>query len=229
MYAFGEIVLVVIGILIALSINSWDSNRKTQNDILNYRVKIIKELEENAKIVDYYINNNDTLIQQSERTQRILNFRNIDSLKYLPEVLGATATAWKTDLTFPIIDQFMEINLLKHIDNDTTQLYFKYLKTLREGILDNNTYVNNQYANSIEPIIIKHVNYSRTALPQYRANFVVGGPNVDYESLFDNLELWNVVILKHETLVLTNFVLKRLKEFLEKMATYLKRTDKEIF
>ena len=33
LYAMGEIVLVVIGILIALSINNWNENRKTQNEI----------------------------------------------------------------------------------------------------------------------------------------------------------------------------------------------------
>lgn len=36
-YAFGEIVLVVIGILIALQINNWNENRKQEND----REKII--------------------------------------------------------------------------------------------------------------------------------------------------------------------------------------------
>ena len=41
-YAVGEIVLVVIGILIALSINNWNENRK-QNETLNSIYQIIKE------------------------------------------------------------------------------------------------------------------------------------------------------------------------------------------
>ncbi len=38
-YALGEIVLVVIGILIALSINSWNENRKKED---NRYIKTIK-------------------------------------------------------------------------------------------------------------------------------------------------------------------------------------------
>ena len=32
-YAFGEIILVVIGILIALQINNWNENRKSKHEL----------------------------------------------------------------------------------------------------------------------------------------------------------------------------------------------------
>ena len=44
-YAFGEIVLVVIGILIALQINNWNENRKAKNN----EVVLVKQLLEDAK------------------------------------------------------------------------------------------------------------------------------------------------------------------------------------
>ena len=44
-YAIGEIVLVVIGILIALSINNWNEGRKAQIQELN----LVKQLLEDAK------------------------------------------------------------------------------------------------------------------------------------------------------------------------------------
>jgi Family of unknown function (DUF6090) len=40
-YAIGEIILVVIGILIALSINNWNENKK----LVNKEVKILKEIK----------------------------------------------------------------------------------------------------------------------------------------------------------------------------------------
>jgi hypothetical protein len=44
-YAIGEIVLVVIGILIALSINNWNTNRLEKIEAANYLEQIITELE----------------------------------------------------------------------------------------------------------------------------------------------------------------------------------------
>ncbi len=44
-YAIGEIVLVVIGILIALSINNWNENRKEQKFEKKMLIEINKELE----------------------------------------------------------------------------------------------------------------------------------------------------------------------------------------
>ena len=44
-YAIGEIVLVVIGILIALSINNWNEKRIEQQTLTNYYERMLGELE----------------------------------------------------------------------------------------------------------------------------------------------------------------------------------------
>ena len=43
-YAIGEILLVVIGILIALQINNWNEDRKTKLQAQNYRKTIVNDL-----------------------------------------------------------------------------------------------------------------------------------------------------------------------------------------
>jgi hypothetical protein len=57
-YAMGEIVLVVIGILIALSLNNWNEERKDQNKLVNvYRLidnDIKNDIEDLQRIVDFY-------------------------------------------------------------------------------------------------------------------------------------------------------------------------------
>ena len=56
-YAIGEIVLVVIGILIALQINTWNENRKSKDIVKNYYVQILQDLSKE------YINlNQDYLV-----------------------------------------------------------------------------------------------------------------------------------------------------------------------
>jgi hypothetical protein len=46
-YAIGEIVLVVIGILIALSINNWNSQRQLKNDNKSFLKKMLVDLNQN--------------------------------------------------------------------------------------------------------------------------------------------------------------------------------------
>ena len=43
-YAFGEIILVVIGILIALQINNWNENRKQEAKTQNYYHQLLEDL-----------------------------------------------------------------------------------------------------------------------------------------------------------------------------------------
>lgn len=47
-YAIGEIVLVVIGILIALQINNWNEYRKSQNQELNLVKQLLEDAEADA-------------------------------------------------------------------------------------------------------------------------------------------------------------------------------------
>ena len=49
-YAIGEIVLVVIGILIALSINNWNEKRKDSASELSALIDLKQEFSKNAKV-----------------------------------------------------------------------------------------------------------------------------------------------------------------------------------
>lgn len=51
-YAIGEIVLVVIGILIALQINNWNENRKMKNDTYNLSIRLLNEVNKNIKSIE---------------------------------------------------------------------------------------------------------------------------------------------------------------------------------
>ena len=64
-YAIGEIILVVIGILIALQINDWNENRKNsiaEQKLLN---ALLIEFESNLKILEDNIKLNDSNIKNS--------------------------------------------------------------------------------------------------------------------------------------------------------------------
>jgi hypothetical protein len=56
-YAIGEIVLVVIGILIALSINNWNQNRLESQTITVYLKNLKKDLETDIEYFEFSIGN----------------------------------------------------------------------------------------------------------------------------------------------------------------------------
>ncbi|MFC4720857.1 DUF6090 family protein [Geojedonia litorea] len=53
-YALGEIILVVIGILIALQINNWNENRKAKASEDNFFENVLLDLEKDEAKLDYY-------------------------------------------------------------------------------------------------------------------------------------------------------------------------------
>lgn len=65
-YAIGEIVLVVIGILIALQINNWNEKRKNENKILSILKEVQNDLQEDilkSKELFAYYKSRDSIIQ----------------------------------------------------------------------------------------------------------------------------------------------------------------------
>ena len=67
-YAIGEILLVVIGILIALSINNWNENRKEQKQ----QTKLITQLLEDANIDSVFYESRLLLFSKQLKTYDIL-------------------------------------------------------------------------------------------------------------------------------------------------------------
>ena len=199
-YAIGEIVLVVIGILLALSINNWNSNRIKKNNTNNYYNRIIIELNQEIISAKKQQLDNAKLISYNQRALRILNSKKLDSLEVLKDMLGATATNWVSEYSFPITNEFLNQNYLSTIKNDSLKSDFKLLTKLLKTIEGNNNYNDVQYQNTIEPFFTKNINYSEVALKNYRKNLIIGGPKTDISLLFENLELWNILTFKLESL-----------------------------
>jgi len=97
LYAIGEIVLVVFGILIALQINSWNEYSKNRKLEKEYYAQFKLELEENIRNANDQIQYSSYQISNSKIVEHVLETNNIyeDSLElYLAiENLGRTYPA----------------------------------------------------------------------------------------------------------------------------------------
>ena len=86
-YAIGEIVLVVIGILIALQINNWNEERKQQNKINSIYSVIKSDLKYDIDKFDKIINNmsiSDTIFKKViEKKMTNEDYQNCEGCRYI--------------------------------------------------------------------------------------------------------------------------------------------------
>lgn len=92
-YAIGEIVLVVIGIFIALQLNIWNENRKTDQEIITILTEVQKDLGTNIQqseiLFDYYHRRDSiiTLAVHDKLTEE--NYRGANNYEYMYVASGA--------------------------------------------------------------------------------------------------------------------------------------------
>ena len=80
-YAFGEIVLVVIGILIALSINNWNETKSNQIIVDNYLDKISVNINSDLKKLETLINQRTKALTLCDTIVMYYDAKNISNPK----------------------------------------------------------------------------------------------------------------------------------------------------
>ncbi|WP_411768653.1 DUF6090 family protein [Winogradskyella sp. A3E31] len=131
-YAIGEIILVVIGILIALQINNWNENRRTASLARSYLSDIKKDLKTDTVTFNTAIERIQKTITQNKS---LLNPAFLDIIS--------------TDSLLSLLKTSYHSTRIYHIDNAT---YLKLSNTgfLESGLLNSifteiNNYYNKEY------------------------------------------------------------------------------------
>ncbi|KPM32941.1 Beta-lactamase [Croceitalea dokdonensis DOKDO 023] len=82
-YAIGEILLVVIGILIALQINNWNEDRKTNNVRNNYLNQVVIDLEADKAYYTKVINSLEKNLVKYEGYKSLYDTPDLEMLEVL--------------------------------------------------------------------------------------------------------------------------------------------------
>lgn len=139
-YAIGEIILVVIGILIALQINNWNQERQLQNEekiilknihteFLENKVALKLGVEENNQGCKASIALMNLVGQKREHIQQ----HNLDSLMY---VMLETGSFRPSENTISDLLQSGKLQLLQN--EDLKNLLYKWTRTLMSVIVELN-------------------------------------------------------------------------------------------
>ncbi|WP_075352151.1 DUF6090 family protein [Algoriphagus marinus] len=82
-YAIGEILLVIIGILIAVSINGWNEDRKLANEEQSLLKDLKQEMELNLKSLETVITQHEESLKAAEEIRKLFDDR--DAFNKMPE------------------------------------------------------------------------------------------------------------------------------------------------
>jgi hypothetical protein len=152
-YAIGEIVLVVIGILIALQINNWNENRKQRIQEVSLLSQLRTEFNSNLDQLDLKNYSKKQTINSAFQLLKYIDFpelRNKDSIDYH---LARTIPFTTFD---PIVNELASSGGLRLIKNDSLKQRLSFwtseIADLREEELNWRDYRNYAYV----PFIIKY-------------------------------------------------------------------------
>ncbi len=149
-YAIGEIILVVIGILIALSINNWNQSQKEKSIEAQYLKNIVRDLNEQLSSIEVQMKKEQSYY---EAASYIIEDYNEDRAFTLDTTFHKRATALANRKTFVIIDPTYtdlissgNINIIKNQDNKDKLLdYYQELERIEKIIQNNNSLLIDQH------------------------------------------------------------------------------------
>jgi hypothetical protein len=131
-YAIGEIILVVIGILIALQINNWNEQRKIQGNQEKYLMLLKTEALNNLKEVNKAINVvNTTNLWQTKIFELIDGNQDTITENYLSQAFGKVFVyTYKFKYENSALSELKTSGDLKNVLNDSLRKYLIALEPL---------------------------------------------------------------------------------------------------
>ena len=196
-YAIGEIVLVVIGILIALSINSWNENRIDQQNEKLILMELHKEFIANKIQLDtvLFINRRSFQSVKYVRSKLPIDIEttNLDSLAYHLFTLGYTYTFNPSKGVTNALTNSSTFNLISN--NELRQLLIRWNDIVSDYQEEEINALNN-YNSQLKPFEKKHFYWDTSK------NWLTE-PRVDL-SILESLEFDNYILDRYYDL--TNIV-----------------------
>jgi len=222
-YAIGEIVLVVFGILIALSINNWNEHRKSRLQEVNILTKLNTDLKANLIEIKGL---KDMTEKRIKASQTILNYFEEhkaidDSLKHSFELINNDDLFNNANTTYKYIEN-QGVNILRNdsILSKITSMYERHFKNI-ENRENKNWKI---LTDDLRPLMDVHLEVSEPQDKDFNEEYALNKP-IDMDALSENMQFKNVIVRN------MNFMLLRLrwqKDTLEELEDLINEVELEI-
>jgi hypothetical protein len=180
-YALGEIILVVIGILIALQINNWNENLKNNTIAQNFMAKLKVQLELNIKKTDDQIYSLKHRLDRSQYlalsligTEQPIDDIHLDSLIYF------NWNSFNLNLDLNLLIEGRENGTIALLPSDSLRQTIYEINTFYEFIKGREEIGTNHTLDQFEPYLVKHYNFRNH---EYR---ITGNQTMKTSKLYKN-------------------------------------------
>lgn len=225
-YAIGEILLVVIGILLALQINNWNNNKITQQESKDFIARLLNEVKSNIKIthqeIEYetnQINSTREILNLFNMERNELKSRSLDSLVYLS--IGQN----HIDLNLSTLNEGLNTGKIAIIASDSLRNLLYGFQAEVERVKETEVNSAKDVDAYLSPFLYEHLNWrkmdaefspyeeqiGKTAFPEYNSLDALN--YMHFENLIDNrFFISNSQLEAYQELLKTLELLERLIE-----------------
>ncbi len=211
-YAIGEIVLVVIGILIALSINNWNQNRLNSIEEQRILTAISEELQLSSFLFGRGKNLQENKILAAKNLLKEIQVRkekpNLESLDSDIDIL---TKRWLSGTPTSVYDALIGSGELKLISSEKLRNELAQLKSDQEFLQLFEEIQLRFEDEQLSPFLNKNINRSAIRLMKNNNPRISDIPLIPYKAsygpLLENMEFTNLLVelIEHSSRVLSNY------------------------
>ena len=149
LYAIGEIILVVIGILIALQFNNWNEGRKNQQELDNILVNIVNDLKTDTLSANAVIKLYDSIEANSKRI--IAKEVTLENQEKFPLVRSLVSVYSPFNIQTKGFEKIKRFSNQNDIKNDSLVSSISQFYVALSGIIDdNNNFIKKEVTENID-------------------------------------------------------------------------------
>jgi hypothetical protein len=226
-YAIGEIILVVIGILIALQINNWNETRQIKKVEKEILYVLLEDLNSAKSYSAQYIENEQSYLDIIEKIlhndsiKTVLN--NNNTIEYFNKAF------WDFEIKIPVINTYSDLKnagKIAIIQNDSIR---DRLSVLEANVYNLDKLIQdrmNVHQIRIDEICAEYVNFLpllKFKMPDYNISL---GPENDYIEIMAQPKIRNLMGIKS---VLTNEALGYRKDLLNEIESIIQLIKIELY
>ena len=227
LYAIGEIVLVVIGILIALQINNWNAEQKIEKEeigILNNLLENLYSAKEQSDIEIY----NENQLKESLLVALGKNYNKSElSISTISDSL-VYDILWNSNPNLPVLNSYSDIKNTGKIGIVTNRRIRENFTNLDLTLSGLTSLINDRLTLQqmrIDDIIANDVNFIRLLKSLEPTINVENEPQNNYNLILNNQKTRNLLALK---LSLTYAVIKHRQELREEIDNLIQLLEVEL-